>query len=45
MREILAKTNIGAMAVELTLDDLREIRSASSNIKVDGPGPRKLQSE
>jgi len=28
--------NIGAMAVELTSDDLREIDNASSNIKVEG---------
>src|SRR5271170_6343140 len=28
--------NIGAVAVELTADDLREIESASSNIKVQG---------
>jgi aryl-alcohol dehydrogenase-like predicted oxidoreductase len=28
--------NIGAVAVELTSDDLREIENASSNIKVEG---------
>jgi aryl-alcohol dehydrogenase-like predicted oxidoreductase len=28
--------NIGAVAVELTADDIREIESASSNIKVEG---------
>jgi aryl-alcohol dehydrogenase-like predicted oxidoreductase len=29
--------NIGAVAVELTSDDLREIESASAKIKVEGP--------
>jgi aryl-alcohol dehydrogenase-like predicted oxidoreductase len=28
--------NIGAVAVELTADDLREIRTASSQIKIEG---------
>ncbi len=36
--------NIGAVAVELTADDLREIESAASNIKVEGARyPEKLE--
>ncbi len=36
--------NIGAVAVELTLDDLREIESAASKIKVEGARyPEKLE--
>jgi aryl-alcohol dehydrogenase-like predicted oxidoreductase len=36
--------NIGAVAVELTSDDLREIDSASSKIKVEGPRyPERLE--
>jgi aryl-alcohol dehydrogenase-like predicted oxidoreductase len=36
--------NIGAVAVELTLDDLRDIESAASKIKVEGARyPEKLE--
>jgi aryl-alcohol dehydrogenase-like predicted oxidoreductase len=36
--------NIGAVAVELTADDLREIESAASKIKVQGARyPEKLE--
>jgi hypothetical protein len=36
--------NIGAVAIELTLDDLREIESAASSIKVQGARyPEKLE--
>ena len=36
--------NIGAVAVELTPDDLREIESAASKIKVEGARyPEKLE--
>ena len=36
--------NIGAVAIELTSDDLREIESAASKIKVEGARyPEKLE--
>jgi diketogulonate reductase-like aldo/keto reductase len=36
--------NLGAAAVELTPDDLREIESAASKITVQGPGTPRARS-